>query len=164
MGYLHEGHLSLVKKAKEQNDVVVVSIFVNPTQFGEGEDFDIYPRDFDRDKRLLEELGVDVIFNPTIDQMYPKSYNTYVNVFGITEKLCGASRPGHFQGVTTVVTKLFNAVAPNNAYFGLKDAQQVVVIKRMVEDLHLPVNIVPCPIVREQDGLAMSSRKCQFDP
>ncbi|WP_350342722.1 pantoate--beta-alanine ligase [Proteinivorax tanatarense] len=158
MGFLHKGHLSLVEEARSQNEIVVVSIFVNPTQFGEGEDFDIYPKNFHRDKELLEEMGVDVIFYPTVDEMYPRSYNTYVDVYKVTEKLCGASRPGHFKGVTTVVAKLFNCVLPDNAYFGLKDAQQVVVISKMVRDLHFPVTIVPCPIVREADGLALSSR------
>ncbi|WP_353894120.1 pantoate--beta-alanine ligase [Proteinivorax hydrogeniformans] len=158
MGFLHKGHLSLVEEAKKRNEIVVVSIFVNPTQFGEGEDFDIYPKDFERDKEMLENMEVDVIFYPTVDEIYPKSYNTYVDVYGVTDKLCGASRPGHFRGVTTVVSKLFNCVLPDNAYFGLKDAQQVVVISKMARELHFPVNIVPCPIVRESDGLALSSR------
>lgn len=158
MGYLHDGHLSLVKRAREENDLVVVSIFVNPTQFGVNEDYDVYPRDLDRDRALCEEAGVDLIFHPSVEEMYPPGYKTYVEVHEITERLCGASRPGHFRGVTTVVNKLLNIVTPHRAYFGLKDAQQVVVIQRMVKDLNMNVEIVPCPIVREADGLAMSSR------
>ncbi|QNO13804.1 pantoate--beta-alanine ligase [Alkalicella caledoniensis] len=158
MGFLHQGHLSLMEQAKKENDVVVVSIFVNPTQFGEGEDFDIYPRDFQRDRNLVEGVGADVIFYPQVKDMYPDNYKTYVDVNEITDKLCGASRPGHFRGVTTIVSKLFNMVLPDKAYFGLKDAQQVAVIKQMVKDLNFPVEIIPCPIVREEDGLAMSSR------
>lgn len=164
MGYLHQGHLSLVERAKRENDLVVVSIFVNPTQFGQGEDFDIYPRDFERDQKLLEGLDVDAIFYPAVEDIYPANYKTYVEVYDITEKLCGASRPGHFKGVTTIVTKLFNMVLPDRAYFGLKDAQQVLVIKQMVKDLNFPVEIVPCPIVREEDGLAMSSRNVNLNP
>lgn len=158
MGFLHQGHLSLMEQAKKENDVVVVSIFVNPTQFGEGEDFDIYPRDFQRDRDLVEGVGADAIFYPQVKDMYPDNYKTYVDVNEITDKLCGASRPGHFRGVTTIVSKLFNMVLPDKAYFGLKDAQQVAVIKQMVKDLNFPVEIIPCPIVREEDGLAMSSR------
>jgi len=158
MGYLHKGHLSLIEKAKENNDVVVVSIFVNPTQFGENEDYGVYPRNFERDKCLLEEAGADYVFKPSVEEIYPKGYNTYVEVERITDKLCGASRSGHFRGVTTIVNKLFNIVEPNRAYFGLKDAQQVLVIMKMVEDLNLNTEIIPCPIIREKDGLAMSSR------
>ncbi|TCQ03068.1 pantothenate synthetase [Serpentinicella alkaliphila] len=158
MGFLHEGHVSLIKKAKEENDFVVVSIFVNPTQFGPNEDYSIYPRDLDRDSKLSEHGGADLIFHPTVDIMYPKGSKTTVEVSDITERLCGASRPGHFKGVTTVVTKLFNIVAPHRAYFGEKDAQQLTVLQKMVKDLNVDIEIVPCPIVREEDGLAMSSR------
>ncbi|KEO84291.1 pantoate--beta-alanine ligase [Tumebacillus flagellatus] len=161
MGYLHEGHLSLVRQAKEQCDVAVMSIFVNPLQFGPNEDFDAYPRDLERDARLAESAGVDVIFAPGVDEMYPDGGGkslTYVDVEAVTETLCGAKRPGHFRGVATVVTKLFNIVLPDRAFFGLKDAQQVVVLQQMVRDLNTPVEVVPCPIVREPDGLAMSSR------
>ncbi|WP_427339374.1 pantoate--beta-alanine ligase [Caloranaerobacter sp. DY30410] len=158
MGYLHDGHLSLMKRARKENDVVVVSIFVNPKQFGQGEDYEVYPRDIERDSKLAESVGVDYIFAPEVEEMYPEGYNTYVEVLGVTDKLCGASRPGHFRGVTTVVMKLFNIVTPDRAYFGQKDAQQVYVIKQMVRDLNMDVNIISCPIVREHDGLAMSSR------
>lgn len=158
MGFLHDGHMSLVKKAKEENDIVVVSIFVNPIQFGENEDYDIYPRDFEKDSAMLLSEGADYIFSPSVEEMYPDGDNTRVSVSGITDKLCGASRPGHFSGVTTVVNKFFQIVLPDRAYFGLKDAQQVAVIDRMVGDLFMDVEIVPCPIVREADGLALSSR------
>ena len=158
MGFLHDGHMSLVRKAKEENDMVVVSIFVNPIQFGENEDYDIYPRDFEKDSAMLLSEGADYIFNPSVEEMYPEGDNTRVGVSGITDKLCGASRPGHFSGVTTVVNKFFQIVLPDRAYFGLKDAQQVAVIERMVGDLFMDVEIVPCPIVREADGLALSSR------
>lgn len=158
MGYLHDGHISLVKRAKVENDVVVVSIFVNPTQFGVNEDYDVYPRDLEGDKARSEEGGAQYIFHPTVEEMYPYGYQTFVEVFGITDKLCGASRPGHFRGVTTVVNKLFQIVSPHKAYFGLKDAQQVAVIEKMVKDLNMDVTVIPCPIVREADGLAMSSR------
>lgn len=158
MGYLHEGHLSLVKRAREENEIVVVSIFVNPTQFGPNEDYNRYPRDLKRDLKLLEPYKVDVVFHPSVEEMYPEGYKTYVEVVDITERLCGKSRPGHFRGVTTVCTKLFNIVRPTRAYFGKKDFQQLVVIKRMVEDLNMDIEIVPMPIVREPDGLAMSSR------
>lgn len=159
MGFLHEGHLSLVRRARAENDVVVVSIFVNPTQFGPNEDFESYPRDLERDSKLVEAEGCDLVFAPEPEEMYPKPYMTYVDVEGdITHKLCGASRPGHFKGVTTVVAKLFNLVRPTRAYFGQKDAQQVAVIEQMVADLDMNLEIVPCPIVREADGLALSSR------
>lgn len=161
MGYLHEGHLSLVTAARAQCDVVVMSIFVNPLQFGPTEDFDRYPRDLARDAELAEQGGVAAIFAPSVNEMYPRGGGqqlTTVDVQLVTETLCGATRPGHFQGVATVVTKLFNIVQPDRAYFGLKDAQQVVVIERMVADLNQPVEIVPCPTLREPDGLAMSSR------
>ncbi len=164
MGYLHEGHLSLVRKAREDNDKVVVSIFVNPTQFGPNEDYNRYPRDLERDMKLLEPIGVDAVFYPSVEQMYPEGYRTYVEVVGITERLCGASRPGHFRGVTTVCMKLFNIVMPHRAYFGKKDFQQYVVIKTMVRDLNMDLEIVPMPIVREPDGLAMSSRNTYLNP
>lgn len=158
MGYLHEGHLSLVRRAKEECDHVAVSIFVNPTQFGPKEDLSKYPRDLDRDLSLLEPLGVDLIWMPTAEIMYPPNYQTWVEVEAITHPLEGAMRPGHFRGVTTVVAKLFNAVQPDRAYFGQKDAQQAAVIRQMARDLSYPIEIVVCPIVREPDGLAMSSR------
>ncbi len=158
MGYLHDGHLALVKRAREENDRVVVSIFVNPTQFGPNEDYERYPRDLERDMRLLEPYKVDAVFHPSVEEMYPEGYKTYVEVVDITERLCGASRPGHFRGVTTVCIKLFNIVNPHRAYFGKKDFQQLVVIKNMVRDLNMDLEIVPVPIVREPDGLAMSSR------
>lgn len=164
MGFLHEGHLSLIKSAKKENDLVVVSIFVNPTQFGIGEDFEAYPRDLDRDAKLSESAGADVIFCPTISEMYPESYQTYVEVNEITNKLCGKSRPTHFKGVTTVVNKLFNIVEPHSAYFGQKDAQQVAVIQKMVKDLNMNIEVIPCPIIREADGLAMSSRNIFLNP
>jgi len=158
MGYFHEGHLSLMRQARRETEVVVVSLFVNPTQFGPTEDLEKYPRDLERDCRLAEEVGVDVLFTPTTEAMYPPDYCTYVTVERITEHLCGASRPGHFRGVATVVLKLFNIVQPHRAYFGEKDFQQLAVIRRLVTDLNLDVEIVPMPIVREPDGLAMSSR------
>jgi len=165
MGFLHEGHLSLVRGARGDNDCVVVSIFVNPTQFGPNEDFQSYPRDLECDCRLLEAEGVDLIFAPTAEEMYPTNSATFVEVAGsITKGLCGASRPNHFRGVTTVVSKLFNVVYPHRAYFGQKDAQQLAVIKRMVSDLNMDIKIVPMPIIREPDGLAMSSRNRYLNP
>ncbi|HEW91689.1 MAG TPA: pantoate--beta-alanine ligase [Thermotogaceae bacterium] len=164
MGYLHEGHLSLVRKARKENDVVVVSIFVNPTQFGPNEDFNRYPRDLERDLKLLEDEGVEFVFNPIVEEMYPSGYATYVIVERLTEVLCGRSRPGHFKGVATIVTKLFNIVKPTRAYFGQKDAQQFRVLKRMVEDLNMDVEMIEVPIVRENDGLAMSSRNVYLSP
>jgi len=158
MGYLHEGHLSLVKRAKQECREVVVSIFVNPTQFGPHEDLAKYPRDLDRDLRLLEPLGVDVVWTPTAGIMYPDDYQTWVEVDRLTRSLEGEVRPGHFRGVTTVVAKLFNAVQPDRAYFGQKDAQQAAVVRRMVRDLNFALEVVVCPTVREEDGLAMSSR------
>lgn len=158
MGALHAGHLSLIRRANQEADVVVVSIFVNPTQFGPTEDLDAYPRDFQRDEALAEGAGADLIYYPAVEEMYPEPYHSFVTVDTLTEKLCGASRPGHFAGVTTVVTKLFNAVKPHVAVFGQKDYQQVAVIRRMVTDLNQDVAIVTAPIVRESDGLAMSSR------
>ncbi|NLZ94742.1 MAG: pantoate--beta-alanine ligase [Bacteroidales bacterium] len=159
MGFLHEGHLSLIRRAKKENDFVVVSIFVNPTQFGPNEDFETYPRDIDQDTKLAYEAGADIIFNPSASDIYPEGSNTWVNVEGeITSVLCGASRPTHFQGVTTVVNILFNIVKPNKAYFGQKDAQQAAVLTKMVRDLHIDLELIVCPIVREADGLALSSR------
>lgn len=159
MGFLHEGHLSLIREAKAENDVVVVSDFVNPTQFGPNEDFESYPRNIEQDTELALSAGADVIFYPSVSEMYPPESSTYVEVEGnITRVLCGASRPTHFRGVTTVVNKLFNIVEPNKAYFGQKDAQQVAVLTKMVKDLHMDIELIICPIVREPDGLAMSSR------
>lgn len=158
MGYLHEGHISLMKRAKEDNDVVVASIFVNPMQFGPNEDLDSYPRDLDHDAKLCEEVGVSLIFNPEPEEMYAPDFTTFVDMNGVTKELCGKSRPVHFRGVCTVVNKLFNIVTPDRAYFGQKDAQQLAVIKRMVRDLNMDIQIVGCPIVREEDGLAKSSR------
>lgn len=164
MGYLHEGHLSLVKAAREKCDLVVMSIFVNPLQFGPNEDFERYPRDIDRDRDLAKSAGVDLLFTPEVNEMYPKPMLTNVSVSNVTELLCGKSRPGHFDGVATVVTKLFQIVQPDYAFFGQKDAQQVAVVSQMVFDLSMPVQIVPCPIVREADGLAMSSRNVYLTP
>lgn len=158
MGYLHEGHLSLVKKAREDNDIVVVSIFVNPTQFGPNEDFNRYPRDLERDLRLLEPLNVDYVFYPSVEEMYPKNYSVYVDEVELSKYLCGAKRPRHFRGVCTVVTKLFNIVKPTRAYFGQKDAQQFRILRRMVQNLNMDIEMIEMPIVRESDGLAMSSR------
>jgi len=158
MGYLHEGHSSLIKKASEENDKVVVSIFVNPMQFGPKEDLAKYPRDLERDSKITEEAGGDLIFNPWPEEMYPEDFSSFVDVNGLTEGLCGEKRPGHFRGVCTVVAKLFNIVKPHRAYFGEKDAQQLAVIKRMVRDLDMDLEIIPCPIIREEDGLAKSSR------
>ncbi len=164
MGYLHEGHLSLVRRAAEECTSVVVSIFVNPTQFGPSEDLAAYPRDMERDLRLLEPLGVDLVWNPTLEIMYPDGYQTWVEVETLTSVLEGARRPGHFRGVTTIVSKLFTGVQPARAYFGQKDAQQAAVIRRMTHDLNFPIEVVVCPIVREPDGLAMSSRNTYLDP
>ena len=158
MGYLHKGHMSLVKKARNQNDMTVVSIFVNPAQFGPGEDYNKYPRDLARDEKLLNEEGVDVLFSPSVNEIYPEGYRTYVNVDQISEALCGRSRPGHFRGVTTIVMKLFNIVKPDTVYLGQKDAQQAVIIKRMAQDLDTGIAINVLPTVREKDGIAMSSR------
>lgn len=158
MGYFHQGHISLMKAAKKETDYVVVSIFVNPTQFSPSEDFEKYPRDLKRDMELAEQVGINIIFCPTIDEIYPPGFLTRVKVENISEILCGASRSGHFQGVTTIVSKLFNLVTPDFAYFGQKDAQQAIIIKKMVEDLNFNIKIRVLPIVREKDGLAMSSR------
>lgn len=164
MGYLHEGHLSLIRRARQENEIVVVSIFVNPTQFGPNEDYAVYPRDLERDTELAQGAGADFIFAPTPQEMYSEGYSTYVNVEGLTQHLCGASRPTHFRGVTTVVSKLFNIIRPKNAYFGQKDAQQALVIKRMVADLNFPLEIKTVPISREEDGLARSSRNTYLSP
>jgi pantoate--beta-alanine ligase len=164
MGYLHEGHVSLARRAREECERVAASIFVNPTQFGPNEDLSKYPRDLERDLRLLEAAGVDLVWTPTPDVMYPPGFSTWVEVEGLTAPLEGASRPGHFRGVTTVVSKLFHAVQPTRAYFGQKDAQQAAVIRKMTRDLDFPVEIVVCPTVREADGLAMSSRNSYLSP
>jgi pantoate--beta-alanine ligase len=164
MGYLHEGHLSLIRRAREDCEHVAVSIFVNPTQFGPKEDLSKYPRDLERDLSLIEPLGVDLVWMPTAEIMYPSGYQTWVEVETVTRPLEGAMRPGHFRGVTTVVAKLFNAVQPQRAYFGQKDAQQATVIRQMTRDLNFPIEIVVCPIVREPDGLAMSSRNVYLEP
>jgi pantoate--beta-alanine ligase len=163
MGALHQGHISLVRAAREECDRVAVSLFVNPLQFGPNEDLAKYPRNFDRDRTLLEQEGVEVLFAPSVEEMYPADAVTYVTVEGLSDRLCGRSRPGHFRGVTTVVAKLFNIVQPDLAFFGQKDAAQVAIIRRMVRDLNIPVQIVACPIVREPDGLAMSSRNAYLD-
>ena len=164
MGALHEGHLSLVRAAKAQCDVVAVSIFVNPTQFGPTEDLAKYPRQFERDSALLEKEGADILFAPSVDEMYRKGEATWVMVEGLSDKLDGRSRPGHFRGVTTVVAKLFHILEPDVAFFGQKDAAQVAVIRRFVRDLNFPVEIAVCPIIREPDGLAMSSRNAYLNP
>lgn len=163
MGYFHQGHLSLMREAKKSCHRVVVSLFVNPLQFGPREDLAQYPRDFERDSAMAEEVGVDAIFVPPDWEMYPEGFCTHVEVTGITDKLCGLSRPGHFLGVTTVVAKLFNIVAPDKAFFGQKDAQQAMVIRRMAADLNMGLEIVVLPIIREEDGLAMSSRNVYLD-
>ncbi|MGB7603673.1 MAG: pantoate--beta-alanine ligase, partial [Candidatus Sulfotelmatobacter sp.] len=163
MGALHEGHLSLVRAAKDDCDVVAASIFVNPTQFGAGEDLAKYPRTFERDRELLEREGVAILFAPSVEEMYPEGAVTWVTVNGLSDKLDGRSRPGHFRGVTTVVAKLLHIVDADTAFFGQKDAAQLAIIRRMVRDLKFPVEIVGCPIVREEDGLAMSSRNAYLD-
>lgn len=164
MGYLHEGHGSLITKARENNDKVVVSIFVNPLQFGPSEDLESYPRDLEKDSKFCESLGADLIFHPEPEEMYHDDFSSYVDMSVLTEELCGLSRPVHFRGVCTVVSKLFNIVQPDNAYFGEKDAQQLAIIKHMVQDLNMDVNVVGCPIVREEDGLAKSSRNTYLSP
>lgn len=158
MGALHEGHESLMERSLSENDITVVSIFVNPTQFGPSEDFDSYPRNLDQDLAICRKMGVDIVFAPDVNEMYPKDYDTFIEIGSVATILEGASRPGHFRGVATVVSKLFNIITPDRAYFGQKDAQQVAVIRKMVYDLNIPVSIVPCPIIREQDGVAKSSR------
>ncbi|MHC1699031.1 MAG: pantoate--beta-alanine ligase [Geobacteraceae bacterium] len=164
MGFLHQGHASLLHEGRIQGDLLVLSIFVNPTQFGVGEDFESYPRDLQRDSEIAAENGVDIIFAPTAGEMYPHGYQTYVNVETISLPLCGASRPGHFRGVTTVVAKLFNIVKPTFAFFGEKDFQQLAVIRRMVRDLNMDLKIVGMPTIREDDGLAKSSRNTYLSP
>lgn len=164
MGYLHEGHQSLIARAAEENDRVVVSVFVNPIQFGPSEDLESYPRDFERDCALCEKTGADLIFHPETSEMYAEDFCTYVDMDRLTKGLCGASRPIHFRGVCTVVSKLFHIVTPDRAYFGQKDAQQLAVIKRMVRDLSMDIEIVGCPIIREPDGLAKSSRNTYLSP
>ena len=164
MGYLHEGHISLMRCSKKDNDITVVSIFVNPIQFGVNEDLDRYPRDLERDLEICKKEGVDYVFHPSVEEMYPEDFSTYVIVEGLTEGLCGAYRPGHFKGVTTVVNKLFNIVQPDRVYFGEKDYQQLKVIQKMVKDLNMNVQVIGCPIVREPDGLAMSSRNKYLSP
>ncbi|OPY18220.1 MAG: Pantothenate synthetase [Syntrophus sp. PtaB.Bin075] len=164
MGYFHEGHLDLMREGRKRSDCLVVSIYVNPTQFGASEDLEKYPRNFDRDSQLAEEVGVDVIFFPSNAEMYPVNYQTYVTVEEVTKNLCGLSRPGHFRGVATVCAKLFNMVKPHAAIFGKKDFQQLVTIKRMVADLNMDLEIVGMPTTREKDGLAMSSRNVYLSP
>ncbi len=164
MGYLHKGHLSLMEDGRRRADLLVISIFVNPTQFGKGKDYQEYPRDLARDKNLARKVGVDVIFAPEISLMYPSGYQTWVEVREVTKNLCGASRPGHFSGVTTVVAKLFNIIKPHIALFGEKDFQQLVTIKRMVADLNFDIEIVGMPTAREEDGLALSSRNTYLSP
>ena len=164
MGALHDGHLLLIRAAKAQCDVVAVSIFVNPLQFGPNEDLARYPRTFEPDRKMLKKEGVDLLFAPAPEEMYPAGAVTFVTVEGLSDKLCGRSRPGHFRGVTTVVAKLFHIVEPDCAFFGQKDAAQAAIIRRMVRDLNIPVEVVVCPIIREQDGLAMSSRNVYLSP
>ncbi len=164
MGFLHEGHLSLVRAAREESTTVGVSIFVNPTQFGPEEDFDAYPRDLDRDLELLEGEDTDIVWMPEVEALYPERFQTWVEVSDVARRLEGARRPGHFRGVTTIVTKLFHAFQPDLTFFGQKDAQQVVVLRRMVEDLNFPLRVIVCPTVREADGLALSSRNTYLDP
>lgn len=164
MGYLHKGHLTLIEKAKQTGAFVVVSIYVNPLQFGPNEDYSRYPRDLERDARLLEDAGVDLLFHPTTEEMYPQPIITHVEVGQLDSVLCGAARPGHFQGVTTVVSKLFHIVQPDLAFFGQKDYQQYLIIRRMASDLNLPIKICSVPIVREEDGLALSSRNVFLTP
>jgi len=163
MGALHQGHLRLIRQARKENKVVVVSVFVNPTQFGRGEDFKKYPRDLKRDARLCIKEGVDMIFYPSAKEMYPNNYRTYITVEELSDVLCGKFRPGHFKGVATVVAKLFNIVQPDIAYFGQKDAQQAIIIKKMVEDLNMPVRIKVMPTLRENNGLALSSRNAYLN-
>jgi pantoate--beta-alanine ligase len=164
MGYLHEGHLSLVRQARAENSVVVVSIFVNPTQFGPAEDFKTYPRDTERDLAMLQKEKTDIVFMPSAEEMYPGSFSSWVVIEGITDRLEGHFRPGHFKGVTTVVAKLFNIVEPTRAYFGQKDAQQALVIRKMAADLNMNLEVIVSPTVREKDGLAMSSRNVYLNP
>jgi pantoate--beta-alanine ligase len=164
MGFLHEGHLSLIRSARTAADILVVTIFVNPAQFGPTEDLSSYPRDLERDIALCEKEGVDVVFTPGTADIYPEGYSTYIEETKLSKGLCGATRPGHFRGVATVVAKLFNIVQPDSSFFGRKDYQQLCVIKKMVKDLNIPIRIIGCPIVREEDGLAMSSRNKNLTP
>ncbi|MEA4902859.1 pantoate--beta-alanine ligase [Desulfitobacterium sp.] len=164
MGYLHQGHLALVKQAKQEGTFVVMSIFVNPIQFGPNEDFSRYPRDLEHDAQLAREAGVDLIFHPAVEEMYPQKNRTTVQVSELGNALCGLSRPGHFNGVTTVVSKLFHIVQPDRAYFGQKDYQQYLIVRQMVRDLNFPIEVIPVPIVREADGLALSSRNVFLTP
>lgn len=164
MGYFHEGHLNLMRRAKAECDLCVVSLFVNPTQFGPSEDFRQYPRDLTRDAAMAESVGVDLLFAPEVEEIYPQGFQTWVEVTGVTQRLEGAARPRHFRGVTTICTKLFNIVQADRAYFGRKDYQQLKVIQRMVKDLNIPIEIVPCETTREPDGLAMSSRNVYLNP
>lgn len=164
MGYLHQGHLALVKQAKQEGTFVVMSIFVNPIQFGPNEDFSRYPRDLEHDAKLAREAGVDLIFHPAVEEMYPQQNRTTVQVSELGNALCGLSRPGHFNGVTTVVSKLFHIVQPDRAYFGQKDYQQYLIVRQMVRDLNFPIEVIPVPIVREADGLALSSRNVFLTP
>jgi pantoate--beta-alanine ligase len=164
MGYLHEGHLALMRDGNQWGDALVISIFVNPTQFGPSEDYERYPRDMKQDLRLAKKVGVDIVFTPSAHEMYPDGFQTYVEVERVTQNLCGISRPGHFRGVTTVVAKLFNIVKPHVTLFGQKDYQQLVTIKRMVEDLNIDIEVIGIPTVRERDGLAMSSRNAYLSP
>ncbi|GKX29580.1 pantothenate synthetase [Vallitalea longa] len=163
MGYLHKGHISLIDKSVQENDITVLSIYVNPTQFGPNEDYGKYPSNIENDKKLAQKAGADIVFIPDNTIMYSNNHLTYVTVDKLTDNLCGQSRPTHFRGVTTIVTKLFNIVQPHRAYFGQKDAQQALVIKKMVKDLNMPVDIITCPIVREKDGLALSSRNAYLN-
>lgn len=163
MGALHKGHLSLVERSTAENDITVVSIFVNPTQFGPSEDLDTYPRDLEGDLKRLQAIDVDIVFAPSTDELYPEGYYTSVNVEGLTDTMCGAFRPGHFKGVATIVTKLFNIIRPTKAYFGQKDYQQAIVLKTVARDLNMGVDVRICPVVREEDGLAMSSRNAYMD-
>lgn len=164
MGFFHEGHLELMRRARAECDVVVVTLFVNPTQFGPGEDLDAYPRDFERDRALAESVGVDYIFAPEVEEMYPEGAATFVEVEELHRVMCGRTRPGHFRGVATIVSKLFNIVPAHRAYFGQKDAQQLVIIRKMAADLDFPIEIIPVPTVRESDGVAMSSRNTYLEP
>ena len=164
MGFFHEGHLELMRRARAECDVVVVTLFVNPTQFGPGEDLDAYPRDFERDRALAESVGVDYIFAPEVEEMYPEGAATFVEVEELHRVMCGRTRPGHFRGVATIVSKLFNIVPAHMAYFGQKDAQQLVIIRKMAADLDFPIEIIPVPTVRESDGVAMSSRNTYLEP
>jgi pantoate--beta-alanine ligase len=164
MGYLHEGHVALIKKAREENDIVALSVFVNPLQFGPNEDFERYPRDLERDQRIAKEHGVDVFFSPDVKEMYPHPLSVQVVVKERVDVLCGKSRPGHFDGVATVLTKLFHIVMPDRAYFGLKDAQQVAVVDGLIRDFHFPIQLVAVPTIREEDGLAKSSRNVYLSP